>query len=93
MSSVFPFFYVIAALTSECTAVCYPFQDRDPFILTRTPHVYFIGNQPTFATRRVASERDDSLVSRVILIPKFSESGEVIILNCKTLECKVICFA
>lgn len=26
----------------------YPFQDKDPFIIEKSPHVYFIGNQPTF---------------------------------------------
>lgn len=32
---------------------CYPLQGKDPFILTETPHVYFIGNQPRFETRLV----------------------------------------
>lgn len=26
----------------------YPFPDKDPFIIEKTPHVYFIGNQPEF---------------------------------------------
>lgn len=32
-------------------AACYPFIDSDPFILDRCPAVYFVGNQPAFATR------------------------------------------
>lgn len=31
--------------------VCYPFFDKDPFVLSEAPHVYFIGNQPKFETK------------------------------------------
>ncbi len=27
---------------------CYPFQDKDQFIIEECPHVYFVGNQPRF---------------------------------------------
>lgn len=37
-------------------AACYPFYDRDPFLLTETPHVYFAGNQPAFETRLLKGE-------------------------------------
>lgn len=30
---------------------CYPFSDRDPFLLKERPHIYFAGNQPTFQTK------------------------------------------
>lgn len=29
---------------------------------------------------------------RIILLPKFSETGEIVLVNNKTLECKVISF-
>ena len=32
---------------------CYPFQDRDPFVLEETPHIFFAGNQPEYASRLV----------------------------------------
>lgn len=66
---------------------CYPFSDRDPFILPYTPHVYFIGNQPSFSTRLVTG--DDGQQCRIVLLPKFSESGEVVLVNTKSLEVRV----
>jgi DNA polymerase delta subunit 2 len=71
-------------------SVCYPFQDRDPFILTRTPNVYFIGNQPSFGTRLITTERDPDIRARVILIPRFSQTGQIVLLNTRTLSCKVV---
>ncbi|KAG8962517.1 hypothetical protein FRC03_004155 [Tulasnella sp. 419] len=38
------------APTAPDTLWCYPFIQSDPFILTRSPHIYVIGNQPEFAT-------------------------------------------
>lgn len=32
---------------------CYPFQDRDPFVLEETPHIFFAGNQPEYASRLI----------------------------------------
>lgn len=30
---------------------CYPFTDRDPFVLESCPHVYFVGNQDVYESR------------------------------------------
>jgi DNA polymerase delta subunit 2 len=68
---------------------CYPFTDRDPFILEQTPHVYFIGNQPEFESKLV--EQDGKKV-RIVLVPKFSETGQIVLVNSKSLEVKVIGF-
>ncbi|GAA5972676.1 hypothetical protein JCM11641_002969 [Rhodosporidiobolus odoratus] len=84
------------APTCPDTLWCYPFVDRDPFILKQAPHVYFIGNQPSFATRIVSStvldEEGEEQVRkvRVVLLPKFCETGEVVLVNTKTLETKVV---
>lgn len=39
------------APTAPDTLTCYPFTDDDPFIVTDCPHVYFVGNQPEYATK------------------------------------------
>jgi DNA polymerase delta subunit 2 len=33
------------------TLACYPFHDRDPFLVGATPHILFAGNQPAYATQ------------------------------------------
>lgn len=45
------------APTAPDTLTCYPFHDRDPFVLEATPHVLFAGNQPTFKTATVTGAR------------------------------------
>jgi DNA polymerase delta subunit 2 len=40
-------------LKLKLTSGCYPFQDRDPFVLEETPHIFFAGNQPEYASRLV----------------------------------------
>ncbi|KAG0357679.1 hypothetical protein BGZ54_000231 [Gamsiella multidivaricata] len=41
------------APTTPDTLWCYPFGDKDPFIMEQVPHVYFVGNQDKFATELV----------------------------------------
>ena len=40
-------------LTPTCpdTLGCFPFQDKDPFILKQRPHIFFAGNQEKFDHR------------------------------------------
>ncbi|GAA5823430.1 hypothetical protein JCM5353_002145 [Sporobolomyces roseus] len=81
------------APTCPDTLWCYPFTDRDPFILNETPHVYFIGNQPKFESRLVTDEEGEgSKKCRIVLVPKFCETGQVVLVHSKTLETKVVGF-
>lgn len=66
----------------------YPFQDRDPFILEKTPHVYFIGNQPQFEDRLLLGSNGQKV--RIVLVPSFAETGILVLLNLKTLECSAV---
>lgn len=74
--------------TDDLTVACYPLNDRDPFLIEETPDVYFVGNQDHFATR-IYNGPDGHRI-RVVLLPRFSTSGQVVLVNPTTLECKVV---
>lgn len=54
------------------------------------PHVYVIGNQTKFETSTI--EGPNGQVIRLIAIPKFRETGELILLDAETLEPEVVKF-
>ncbi|XP_038906225.1 DNA polymerase delta small subunit isoform X2 [Benincasa hispida] len=61
------------APTAPNTLGCYPFTDRDPFLIESCPHVYFIGNQDKFDTRLIKGAEGQMV--RLIAIPRFCENG------------------
>eukprot|EP00188_Purpureofilum_apyrenoidigerum_P002271 Plantae.Rhodophyta-Purpureofilum_apyrenoidigerum.ctg23918.p1 GENE.Plantae.Rhodophyta-Purpureofilum_apyrenoidigerum.ctg23918~~Plantae.Rhodophyta-Purpureofilum_apyrenoidigerum.ctg23918.p1 ORF type:complete len:490 (+),score=75.09 Plantae.Rhodophyta-Purpureofilum_apyrenoidigerum.ctg23918:76-1470(+) len=69
--------------TAPDTLTCYPFQMKDPFVLKTWPNVFFAGNQPTFGTRLVT---EGERTVRIVSVPSFASSGQVVILNLRTLE-------
>lgn len=96
------------APTCPDTLGCYPFVDSDPFVLDETPHVLFVGNQREFGTRMmsVASNDPDVDISavdgkelkhgnfvRLISVPCFARTGQVVFLDLSSLECSVHEFA
>ncbi|KAK6334768.1 hypothetical protein TWF718_010215 [Orbilia javanica] len=80
----------LVAPTAPDTLWCYPFQDDDRFVIEKCPHVYFVGNQPEFGTRLTYGLNNQ--IVRCITIPKFSETGELVLIDLETLECEVISF-
>ncbi|KAK9463409.1 DNA polymerase alpha/epsilon subunit B-domain-containing protein [Lipomyces oligophaga] len=78
------------APTAPDTLWSFPFQDNDPFVIRETPHVYFAGNQPEFGTS-LYSGANGQLI-RIITVPKFSETGQIVLLDLSSLECSVISF-
>ena len=98
------------APTAPDTLWCHPFSTQDPFILPYTPHIYVIGNQPSFATSLITSiappDNQDVKPSRkrtsegkglgtpvkcrVVLLPKFSKTPMLVLVNTRTLECRAI---
>ncbi|KAJ1548352.1 DNA polymerase delta subunit 2 [Nowakowskiella sp. JEL0078] len=77
------------APTAPDTLWCFPFKDKDPFILDTLPNVLVIGNQPKFETSLVKGSNGKT---RVVLVPSFAESGTLVLLNVKTLECTSLTF-
>lgn len=69
----------------------YPFQDNDPFILRECPHVYFVGNQPSFATSLIEGPAGQQV--RLIAVPKFKETGTLVLLDAETLEAETVTFS
>ncbi|XP_021893900.1 DNA polymerase delta small subunit isoform X2 [Carica papaya] len=78
------------APTAPNTLGCYPFTDRDPFLIESCPHVYFIGNQNKYDTRLLKGS--EGQLVRLICIPKFCETAVAVVLNMKNLECHTISF-
>ncbi|UZJ57503.1 hypothetical protein CBS101457_006823 [Exobasidium rhododendri] len=76
------------APTAPDTLSCYPLSDRDPFLIEEAPDVYFIGNQERFATRLY--ECSDGHSIRVVLLPNFAASGEVMLVQPSTLAIKKV---
>ncbi|KAI5239517.1 hypothetical protein E4T43_06718 [Aureobasidium subglaciale] len=80
----------LCAPTAPDTLWCYPFQDKDQFVLETTPHVYIVGNQPRFESTVV--EGPDGQSCRIISVPRFKDTGELLLLDMETLEVEVVKF-
>lgn len=52
--------------------------------MTSAPHVYFIGNQPKFESAVIEGPAGQAV--RIIAVPKFHETGEIVLLDTETLE-------
>lgn len=66
----------------------YPFQHVDPFIIEKTPHVYFIGNQPQFEDHLLLGPNGQKV--RIVLVPSFKDTGIMVLVNLSTLECSAV---
>ena len=80
------------APTAPDTLWCHPYFSDDPFIINETPHIYVIGDQPRFQTKVVVDEDDDKRKSRVILVPRFADTGVMVLVNLRTLDVRTVQF-
>lgn len=76
------------AITETFAPACYPLSDRDPFLIEEAPDVYFIGNQPLFASRLYYGPDGHPIL--VVLVPNFASTGEMVLVQPSTLAVKVI---
>ena len=76
------------APTAPDTLWCHPYFDLEPFILPVTPDFYVIGNQPEFSTELVEDEDEfeGKRRCRIVLVPEFSKTGALALVNLRTLE-------
>ena len=75
------------------TLACYPFKDRDPFVIERTPRVYFAGCQDAFGYERVSHDPAAGVADTlVVAVPKFSSTGIAVLVDIDTLSCRSIQF-
>jgi DNA polymerase delta subunit 2 len=88
------------APTAPDTLGSYPFCESDPFVIDRSPHVFFTGNQAAFgtSTHRPSASRaslpGDACDARVRLVsvPRFDVTGTAVLVNLRTLDCTSISF-
>ncbi|KAG9245871.1 DNA polymeras-like protein subunit delta-2 [Calycina marina] len=79
------------APTAPDTLWSYPFQNDDPFVMMSCPHIFLTGSQPKFDT--AAIEGPEGQKVRLIAVPRFSETGELVIVDSETLETEVVRFS
>ncbi|KAK3359713.1 DNA polymerase alpha/epsilon subunit B-domain-containing protein [Lasiosphaeria hispida] len=79
-----------SAPTAPDTLWAYPFQDDEPFVMKECPHLYFVGCQPEFGTT-VISGPDGQMV-RLVLVPSFSATREVVLVDMETLDVSTVKF-
>ncbi|WPK23625.1 hypothetical protein PUMCH_000867 [Australozyma saopauloensis] len=73
--------------TAPDTLYCYPYEDSDPFTLDEMPNLYVVGNQCGGGSRTV--EIGSSSV-KLLSVPAFKSTGEILLVNTKTLEVKSV---
>ncbi|KAI0340619.1 hypothetical protein BDW22DRAFT_1378725, partial [Trametopsis cervina] len=90
------------APTAPDTLWCHPYLQREPFVVHETPDVYVVGNQPRFATKLVREGAKEggggekgggegNARCRIVLVPRFRESGVLVLVNLRTLAVRRVC--
>ena len=77
----------------------FPSSETDPFVMTSRPGVYFVGNCDEFDARLVGEKGEtidtaaNDNITRLVCVPSFATTGEVVLVNLRTLECDVVSFS
>ena len=67
------------APTAPDTLSVYPYVDHDPFNMMDCPHLYFAGNQPTFASKLAHGPQGQSC--RFICVPSFADTPCIVLVD------------
>lgn len=59
-------------------------------MIKECPHVYLVGNQPAFDTTTIEGPSGQAV--RLIAVPSFKETGELLLLDSDSLEVEVVKF-
>ncbi|KAG7193185.1 uncharacterized protein KQ657_000942 [Scheffersomyces spartinae] len=79
--------------TAPDTLFCYPFTEKDPFVLyDETPHVYIAGNQRRFDAAKVEIPNFAGNV-KLVSVPRFSDLGTIVLMSTKTRDVEVVEFS
>jgi len=78
------------APTAPDTLGCYPFLERDPFVMETTPDLYFAGNCEKFEQCWVPNPHDSRKGTLCVTVPEFSKSHAAVLVNLQTFACKAI---
>ncbi|KAJ2889642.1 DNA polymerase delta small subunit Cdc1 [Coemansia aciculifera] len=74
------------------TLWCYPFSDRDPFVLQQTPHVYIVGNQAASGQAEARACDDDAQHTAVVAVPRFAQTHSIVLLNLRSMQSTTVRF-
>ncbi|KAF8212477.1 DNA polymerase alpha/epsilon subunit B-domain-containing protein [Mycena galopus ATCC 62051] len=80
------------APTAPDTLWCHPYFSADPFLISETPDVYIVGGQQRFATKLVVEKGDNTKRCRLVLVPRFADTGILVLVNLRTLDVKCMKF-
>ncbi|KAF9466421.1 DNA polymerase alpha/epsilon subunit B-domain-containing protein [Collybia nuda] len=84
------------APTAPDTLWCHPYFSGDPFVIPETPDLYVIGNQKRFATKMVTNQDENNgskrISCRIIMVPEFSRTGTLVLVNLRSLGVKTVTF-
>lgn len=75
--------------TGPDTVPTMPHPESDPMVLLETPHLYFAGNCNEYGTELVETKSGSC---RLVCIPEFSKTGQVVLVNLETLDAKTLQF-
>lgn len=79
------------APTAPDTLGCYPFYQKDPFILEECPHVYFSGSAPTFGSKLIKGPSGQEVL--LVTVPDFSSTQTACLVNLRTFDCEPVKFS